>query len=1522
MVSREVSDRLLVITDQASVNCKLELKYAQQCGVEIVPVVMEGSGWRASGWLGIITAGALWTRLSEESQFEDNIRQLHGQIQEVLGATVEIEEVSDEGTASPSEVAGELARLREDLDANAESQKAGATVLADPSQPATMPAGVPKLPPKFQTTEQIEELTRLVVSTSASDMSMSCVGFWGMGGIGKTVTGAAIVRNEDVRLHFHAIIWLPLGQTPLISKLQNLCHMQCTGKELSPELSSEEKKEALQQAMSGKRVLLCLDDLWEEEHELELNFADVSAGSKVLISTRTRALLDGGHQVEVGLPSPSDSARMFLLAADADSSTAQPAGVSEIVDLCGRLPLALGIAGRLAASLGFVGTQDWSDMIGVLKEELRESHSGGAEEGMIRASLRGLKGSATEQANVKSLLLLFGLVPEDTHCPLEVLFLMFNAVHTDVSATLMHIRKWLRVLINRSLVLGTIDRPSLHDLVLDFAVAQHSDEALCDQHRCIVEAFRAARPVDARGRHKYDATSIGDPLTTYVCSEGGHHVSASSARNELPIVEWLQDMPQDELVLMSARVVGLDKLSDMAGRAEDARDWWLAGRYWSLVREVAFHLGGHAASLDPAHRSLDALLHVTEESAPGRGVLRLLSASRLTLANPVAAEYTARFSEIQDILAAPAAASEPTMRGGALMINAFLSAMRGDSDVLKVGQMHCAVNAGLRDAASSEPDPQERLKCQLMLAAFGGSFTEVMLLANPNSWEDFCGADGELFIRGVRKYEYSRWHMWLLQNANGDWFAEAISLQPLVLHWGDIVTAEEFTDRAFETLRRIFEEPNQAANIMTQYSGLAIWAPFLHSTGLTYGRDKLAALMVDAGLTYTTAEATIAGYEIPWMRPLGDKTQGGYFGPTERMVWTARLGYVLIAGDPGASREEILADLPSVEKIIEVLMNLPTMSNCHAVMGAPYNVFFTAAAVCEKYEAYEQALPYLDAALSTDLTKAGTTLPISRAQSSVLKGRVLAALGRTAEAGSVLEGAAEEAHRYGIRLHEAFALRDLKLCVLDGMGHGDHGSRRLGAVLRLLKGPADKLTPLLNGLNVAELMSLPPPDASYHMVYKTAEDSATATLRKELDGLRLKDLRKKAKELGVDEDTLEDALDSDAPKAALIALILDASEAAGDAASLHAQKSAAMLSELQGLRPKELRKRARDVGINAELLEDAIDADDPKSAVIELLMAKSSDAGEEAALRTGFEGLRLKELRRRAKDAGVDADELEDATDSDDPKATVIQLLLAQRLSSSKAAAGDRPPAPVTPLLDGLDAGELMGMAPPDATYTVVYESEDPAVRKLRSELSAMKLSALRKRASGAGIDDDAMEAAADGDDEKDDLLGLLLANGGGNDGLRAELSSMKLSALRRRAAADSVGEEAMEEAADGGDETSALVQLILSCQTSSRPVKAIARAAPVRVRASAKKLAPTSPTTPQVRLCVRPSDSFAESRDVHVSATVDTVAALLKAVGKAVGANVIEVLIWDDDFEEFAAPADPIGDVVKDGLKVKLTVG
>ena len=43
---------------QDSENCMLELKFAKQQGIPIVPVMLE-RGWRASGWLGLLTAGSL-----------------------------------------------------------------------------------------------------------------------------------------------------------------------------------------------------------------------------------------------------------------------------------------------------------------------------------------------------------------------------------------------------------------------------------------------------------------------------------------------------------------------------------------------------------------------------------------------------------------------------------------------------------------------------------------------------------------------------------------------------------------------------------------------------------------------------------------------------------------------------------------------------------------------------------------------------------------------------------------------------------------------------------------------------------------------------------------------------------------------------------------------------------------------------------------------------------------------------------------------------------------------------------------------------------------------------------------------------------------------------------------------------------------------------------------------------------------------------------------------------------------------
>ncbi len=96
-------------------------------------------------------------------------------------------------------------------------------------------------------------------------------------------------------------------------------------------------------------------------------------------------------------------------------------------------------------------------------------------------------------------------------------------------------------------------------------------------------------------------------------------------------------------------------------------------------------------------------------------------------------------------------------------------------------------------------------------------------------------------------------------------------------------------------------------------------------------------------------------------------------------------------------------------------------------------------------------------------------------------------------------------------------------------------------------------------------------------------------------------------------------------------------------------------AELAGMKLGELRKRARAAGVEAVAVEAAIDeADDPKAAMAELIVSASASLEEELA------GMKLGGLRKRAKALGVDAAALEQVIDeADNPKTAMIQMILA-----------------------------------------------------------------------------------------------------------------------------------------------------------------------------------------------------------------------------------------------------------------------
>eukprot|EP01052_Picozoa_sp_SAG31_P030464 SAG31_NODE_3127_length_4646_cov_6.057620_2_plen_484_part_00 len=453
----------------------LELQFAKQSGVAIVPVLME-AGYSARGWLGIITAGALWVPLYEDQTFDASIDQLVEQIHHALPHDEEYEDevgvVGGEtvGLFTAQEVKEELDRLRVDLEAANSRPKsvvrrsAGQRKL--PGHLCELPAGVPQLPLGIRVSSEMRQLaTTLLLPTSRCR-----VGFCGMGGVGKTTVSSWLVRRDDVRAQFDAIVWMPLGQQPNIEKCQEQLYLQLTGSELAMELDQEERHDMLRSAMNGVKLLLVLDDLWEAEHEGRLQFVDKDAGAKVLISSRVRGLLTGADIVDIGLPSEDEAVEMLLASAGADMAGASaPEEARTVVRLCKLLPLSIGMAGKLVTDLVADG-DDWRGILTALQDEFDQGgRTRSIEESVIAASLRGIRGK--HRAEILMLFRAMCLIPEDVQAPLEVLAMMYEAeVSSDRDVpgskrpTLLNLRRWLKTLLDRSLALGTVDRPSLHDI--------------------------------------------------------------------------------------------------------------------------------------------------------------------------------------------------------------------------------------------------------------------------------------------------------------------------------------------------------------------------------------------------------------------------------------------------------------------------------------------------------------------------------------------------------------------------------------------------------------------------------------------------------------------------------------------------------------------------------------------------------------------------------------------------------------------------------------------------------------------------------------------------------------------------------------------------------------------------------------------------------------------------------------------------------------------------------------------------
>jgi len=218
--------------------------------------------------------------------------------------------------------------------------------LAEPVTPIGAFHNVPALPPHFlNRPNALDTLRELVIADVDKPTLISAekrtTAVEGMGGIGKSVLAAAFAHDRKVRFSFpDGIVWLTAGRDAKLYELY-----RAVGVALNDDLSNypdeTTARQNAQKALTGKKCLLILDDVWELP--VGRAFRDLISGTvtRLLITTRNLQINDllNANEYRLNLIDRSQAADYLRNWVGDDPK------LEEIAEKLGYLFLALKLAG-------------------------------------------------------------------------------------------------------------------------------------------------------------------------------------------------------------------------------------------------------------------------------------------------------------------------------------------------------------------------------------------------------------------------------------------------------------------------------------------------------------------------------------------------------------------------------------------------------------------------------------------------------------------------------------------------------------------------------------------------------------------------------------------------------------------------------------------------------------------------------------------------------------------------------------------------------------------------------------------------------------------------------------------------------------------------------------------------------------------------------------------------------------------------------------------------------------------------